>query len=115
MRPEQLYLTDIVQAAEAVGRFVSGITYDDLVRDELRQSAILQKLIVIGGAAARLSPEFQARHPAIEWVDIIGFRNIAVHEYFAVNWSIVWVTAIEDVPFLRDQVAPILAEEYTTD
>jgi len=40
MRPEQLYLTDIVQAAEAVGRFVSGITYDDLVRDELRQSAI---------------------------------------------------------------------------
>ena len=115
MRPEQLYLTDIVQAAEAVGRFVSGITYDDLVRDELRQSAILQKLIVIGEAAARLSPEFQVRHPAIEWVDIIGFRNIAVHEYFAVNWSIVWVTAIEDVPFLRDQVARILAEEYTID
>lgn len=50
MRPEQLYLTDIVQAADAVGRFASGITYDDFVRDELRQSAILQKLTVIGEA-----------------------------------------------------------------
>lgn len=115
MRPEQLYLTDIVQAADAVGRFASGITYDDFVRDELRQSAILQKLTVIGEAAAHLSSDFQSSHPAIEWADIIGFRNIAVHEYFAVNWSIVWVTAIEDVPFLRDRVARILTEEYSTD
>lgn len=113
MRPEQLYLTDIVQASESIGRFVAGITYGDLVRDELRQSAILQKFIVIGEAAARLSPEFQASHPTIEWADIIGFRNIAVHEYFAVNWSIVWVTATEDVPFLRDQMVRILIEEYT--
>jgi uncharacterized protein with HEPN domain len=75
----------------------------------------LQKLIVIGEAAAHLSSDFQASHPAIGWADIVGFRNIAVHEYFAVNWSIVWVTATEDVPFLRDQVAHILTKEYTTD
>jgi uncharacterized protein with HEPN domain len=43
---------------------------------------------------------------------MVGFRNIAVHEYFAVNWSIVWVTATENVPFLQNQVARILAEEY---
>jgi uncharacterized protein with HEPN domain len=113
MRPEKLYLTDIVDAADAIARFVAGIRYDDFVRDELRQSAVLQKLIVIGEAAARLSPDFQASHPAVEWADIVGFRNIAVHEYFAVNWSIVWVTVTEDVPFLQNQVARIVAEEYT--
>jgi len=112
MRPEKLYLTDIVNAADAIARFVQGVAYDDFVRDELRQSAVLQKLIVIGEAAARLSPEFQANHPVLEWADIVGFRNIAVHEYFAVNWSIVWVTTIEDVPYLRGQVAQILTEEY---
>lgn len=51
MRPEKLYLTDIVDAADAIGRFVADIRYDDFVRDELRQSAAPQKLVVIGEAA----------------------------------------------------------------
>jgi uncharacterized protein with HEPN domain len=115
MRREALYLADMVDAADAIERFVEGVNYDHFVGDELRQSAVLQKLIVIGEAAARLSPEFRARYSHIEWDDVVGFRNIAVHEYFAVNWSIVWVTAVEDVPFLRQQVARIIVEEDADD
>jgi uncharacterized protein with HEPN domain len=42
----------------------------------------------------------------------VGFRNIAVHAYFAVDWSIVWVTATQDAPQLRQQVSKILAAEF---
>ena len=54
MRREALYLTDIVEAADAIHRFIKGFQCDDLLDNELRQSAVLQKLIVIGEAAARL-------------------------------------------------------------
>lgn len=40
MRREELYLTDIVEAADAIGRFLEGITCDDFMSDELRQSAV---------------------------------------------------------------------------
>jgi uncharacterized protein with HEPN domain len=53
--------------------------------------------------------------PEIEWADIVGFRNIVVHEYFAVSWTIVWVTATQDVPDLRCKVAKVLAKEYADD
>lgn len=43
---------------------------------------------------------------------MIGVRNIAVHHYFGASWEIVWRTATEDVPVLRDHVAAILAAEY---
>lgn len=115
MRREELYLADIVDAADAVERFLEGIGPKEFMGDELRQSAVLQKLIVIGEAAARLPDEFTDRHPDIEWPDIVGLRNIAVHEYFAVDWSIVWVTATQEVPELRDAVAKILDEEYRAD
>ena len=108
MRPEKLYLTDIVEAAEAIGRFCGGVSIEALLDDEMRQAAILQKLIVIGEAAARLPDEFHQSHKEIPWEDIIGFRNIAVHEYFAVNWEIVWSTATRDVPMLREQIAKLL-------
>ena len=112
MRPEVLYLTDIVEAADAILRFIEGVQRQDFYGDEMRQSAVLQKLTVIGEAAARLPVTFRKQHPEIEWADIAGFRNIAVHEYFAVSWPIVWVTATQDVPELRRKVARILAEEY---
>ena len=64
MRPEKLYLLDILEAAEAIKRFCEPISEDDFNHDELRQSAILQKLIIIGEAAARLPAAFNERHPS---------------------------------------------------
>ena len=61
MRPDRLYLVDIVAAADAIGRFIADMDDDsNFFSDELRQSAILQKLIVIGEAASRLSQELCA-------------------------------------------------------
>jgi uncharacterized protein with HEPN domain len=69
-------------------------------------------LIVIGEAAARLPVSFRNKYSDLAWEDIIGFRNIAVHEYFAILWEIVWDTAIHDVPFLRAKAAHIMVEEF---
>jgi uncharacterized protein with HEPN domain len=112
MRPEKLYLTDIVEAAQAIARFVMGEGYDEFEQNEMMNSAVLQKLTVIGEAASRLPKEFIARFPEVPWVDIIGFRNIAVHEYFAIRWDIAWVAATEEVPVLKEQVEKILREEF---
>lgn len=56
--------------------------------------------------------DFCKRHPEVEWADIAAFRNIAVHEYFAIQWPIVWVTATKEVPELKAKVEAILREEY---
>lgn len=109
MRPDNLYLADIVEASDAIARFLADFDEESyFLVDELRQSAVLQKLIVIGEAAARISPEVRERHTKVPWADIIGFRNIVVHVYFSVDWSIVWVTATRDVPRLRRQIEQIL-------
>src|SRR3990172_10620587 len=98
MRHEKLYLTDIVEAARTIEKFIMGETFDEFEQNEMMNSAVLQKLTVIGKAASRLPKEFTGRFPEIPWVDIIGFRNIAVHEYFSIRWDIAWVAATEEVP-----------------
>ena len=113
MRREELYLTDIIEAADANQRFLKDIEQNAFLQNELLQSAVLQKLMIIGEAASRLPKEFSDRHPEIEWEDIIGFRNIAVHAYFAVEWSIVWVAATQEAPELRLKIAETLAEEHS--
>jgi len=112
LRPEELYLADIVEAAEQIAKFLEGVVRDDFLGNDLLRSAVLQKLSVIGEAAARLGSEFTSHHPEVEWGDIVAFRNIAVHAYFNVDWAIVWIAATEDAPALREQVLRILRAEY---
>ena len=114
MRPEQLYLSDIVQAADAIAEFVAGLDEAAFYQDTKTQSAVLQKLIVIGEAAARLPQKFKDQYPIIEWRDIVAFRNILVHSYFSVKLDIVWETVQYDVPSLRHQIARILEQGYGT-
>ena len=111
MKREQLYLKDIVEAAEAIQRFLDNVARDDFLENDLLGSAVLQKLIVIGEATARSSNDFRSQHSEIDWLDIVAFRNLAVHAYFSIDWQIVWTTATQDVPALKQDVLTILVGE----
>lgn len=54
MRREALYLSDIIEAAESIAGFVSGITRESFLQSDLVRSGVLHKLTIIGEAAARL-------------------------------------------------------------
>lgn len=113
MRREELYLKDIVEAADAISSFLAGCSREAFMQDELRRSAVLHKLTIIGEAAARLPKEFCDLHQQVEWPEIVGFRNIVVHEYFAVDWAIVWVAATVEAQQLKEQVLQILTAEFS--
>jgi uncharacterized protein with HEPN domain len=112
MRRERLFLRDIVEAADAIRDFVSGHTEQTFLQSELLRSAVVQKLTIIGEAAARLPSELKQRYAAIPWAEIAGFRNILVHAYFGIQWDIVWRAATEEVPQLREQVSAVLLAEF---
>ena len=110
MQRDELYLADIVEAAQAIATFLAEAQEQEFAGNDLLRSAVLQKLIVIGEAAGRVSESLRQRYASVPWIDIIAFRNIAVRAYFSVNWQIVWLTATEEVPALRAQVAHILED-----
>jgi uncharacterized protein with HEPN domain len=61
MRHDRLYLTDIIEAADHVSSFLAGIDFPAFQASELLRNAVVQKLAVIGEAAARVSEELKSR------------------------------------------------------
>ncbi|MEK7404872.1 MAG: HepT-like ribonuclease domain-containing protein [Acidobacteriota bacterium] len=76
------------------------------------RSAVVGKLTIIGEAAARVTEELRARHPEVPWSMVVAFRNILVHAYFGIDWSIVWLAAGKQCPELSKQMAAILTDEF---
>ncbi len=111
MRNDRLYLADILDAIQSIERFTAECDETRFLADELIQSAVLQKLSVIGEAASRLSDEALSAAADVPWKEIIGFRNIAVHAYFSVDWRIVFVTVTDDLPELKSRVITLLGDQ----
>jgi uncharacterized protein with HEPN domain len=112
MRRDCQRLLDIIDALNWVAKAVEGRTEDQFTSDEMLRYAVARQLIIVGEAAARLSPELIQKHPSIPWADIVGLRNILVHEYFGVHWPLVWQTVCDDVPLLLEQVREIFRLEF---
>jgi uncharacterized protein with HEPN domain len=112
MRSDELYLVDILDACNAIGEFIAQVSPVQFEGNDLVRSAVLQKLIMIGEAARRVSQELRDRHADVPWPDIVAFRNIAVHEYFSVDWQIVWTAATSNVTTLKEQITRMLSQEF---
>lgn len=112
MRLEALYLRDIIDAADHVAEFIAGVDFAAFQDSEMLRSAVVQKLAVIGEAAARVSIELKARHSEVPWPQVVAFRNILIHAYFGIDWDVVWRAATNRLPVLGEQVAGILTAEF---
>jgi uncharacterized protein with HEPN domain len=112
MRRDGQRLRDILDAANAVLAMVGNKSEAEFVDDEVLRSAVAHKLTIVGEAAARMGASTRALHPGVPWPDIVGFRNILVHDYFGIYWPLVFRTVTERVPELICEIEKILASEF---
>jgi uncharacterized protein with HEPN domain len=58
-----------------------------------------------------LPAEFKQRHSQVQWAPIAGMRDRLIHQYFGVNWTILWDVVRNKLPELRTNVEQILQHE----
>lgn len=109
MRREDERLQDILAAISAIERYANQerSAFDD---EELIQVWMIHHLQIIGEAANAISTERLNNYPEIPWREIIGLRNILVHEYFKVDRQAIWDIIKLDIPPLKVTVEKMLRE-----
>ena len=111
MRNYKLYLKDILESIERIGKSLKNVTKEVFEKDVDIQDAVLRRLEIISEAASNIPHEIKAKYVNIEWKKIIGFRIVVAHTYFNVDMDIVWDIIENELPKLKKEISEILEKE----
>lgn len=85
-----LLIEDIIESGNKILEYTDNLSFDDFTKDSKTIDAVIRNFEIIGEAANRLTDDFKENHSEIDWHRIRGFRNRIVHDYFGIDYAIVW-------------------------
>jgi len=104
MKPDEVFLKHILDEINFVLGATSGKTLADLQGDGMLQRACSRSIEIIGEAAKNVSTALKKANPQIPWKQLAAMRDKLIHQYFGVNWIIVWDVIENHLPSLRGDI-----------
>jgi uncharacterized protein with HEPN domain len=84
------------------------LSYDQFIQDEKLMRAVVRGLEIIGEASKKVPDDFKIAHADVEWKSMAGMRDRLIHNYFGVDYEMVYKTVKNDLPKLNEWISTIL-------
>ena len=107
-RDQILLLEDMLDSALKIKKYTELLDFEEFIKDDKTIDAVVRNLEIIGEAANRIDLDFKAMNPEIEWNRIRGLRNRIVHDYFGIDYEIVWSIIQNDLENLIDRMNDLI-------
>ena len=103
-------LNHIIDELSFVIKSTEGKNKGEVVNDPVLSRAIIRSLEIIGEATTKLDPDFKSVYPHVEWRKMSNTRHRLIHDYFGVDYDIVWDIITSKLPQLNEDIHDIISE-----
>ena len=104
-----LLVEDIIDSGKKILQYTSNFSFEEFTKDSKTIDAVIRNFEIIGEAANRLPDDFKEKYPDVDWHRIRGFRNRIVHDYFGIDFSIVWEIKNSFLPTLISKLEILIS------
>lgn len=100
-------LTSMLRIEEYIGE----IGFKEFKMNYLIVDAIIRNFEIIGEASKNVPPEIKNKYPEIPWKKMYGLRNLIAHEYFGIDYEMIWEISKNNLPQNLIDLRNILEKE----
>ena len=104
MKNDLFYIEHILKSISKIEDYISNVNFEKFQEKSIVHDAVIRQLEIIGEATKNLSEDFTKKHNSIPWRYMAGMRDKLIHQYFGVDFNLIWNTLETDIPVLQKYI-----------
>ncbi|MFY0673870.1 MAG: DUF86 domain-containing protein [Bacteroidia bacterium] len=108
-RDNMTLIHDMLESALKIKKYTQEYDYNKFIEDDKTIDAVVRNFEIIGEASSKIDPDYKIDHANIPWRKLKGYRNRLIHEYFGVDYQIVWEIIQDDLSGLIEAMEEIIS------
>ncbi|MDR9398221.1 DUF86 domain-containing protein [Salibacter sp.] len=111
-RSYKMYLEDMLISMSRIQEYIFEMSFNEFQNDHKTVDAVIRNFEIIGEASKNLSTEIKQSNPDVPWAEMYLMRNKISHEYFGIDYEVIWDVATNYLPDNQIQIEEIF-ENYS--
>ncbi len=109
-RNYKFFLEDIKIATTKILQYTEGMSFKVFKEDFKTIDAVERNFEIIGEAVKNLPDRIKAKYPIVPFKQVAGMRDKLIHDYFGVDYEIIYKTIKDKLPEFKSQIEKIIKE-----
>lgn len=99
---------------DRIQEYITGLDFRNFKWDHKTVDAVIRNFEIIGEASKNLSIAIKDKYSNVPWEEMYRLRNRISHEYFGIDYEIIWDIITRHLPKNHNDIKVILDKERSS-
>lgn len=110
-RRYDIFLDDMLNSIKLIEQYIGDSDFKSFKSNRMIVDAVIRNFEIIGEAAKNIPNSIKENYPEVPWNKMYNLRNRISHEYFWIDYEMIWEIVKNNLPKNKSDLERIIEKE----